>query len=141
MRWAFTLPGQPLSWNVAYRIGWKTTDGRKHLAMFKTSEATRFQSDARLIISAAKPSKWKPAEQVRIYYRFYLKRDVDCDNVMKLLNDTIEKATGVDDKRYLPCVISKEIVRKPQDARVEVVIEDRRSPSVGLPTWSTTRTG
>ena len=57
-----------------------------------------------------------------------------------ITNDTIEKATGVNDKRFLPCVLTKEIVRKPRDARVEIVVEDIKSPSVGLPTWNTIQT-
>lgn len=105
--------------------------------LVKTPRAVEYQNAARLIIGASKPSRWKPTDQVRIYYRFYLTRDIDCDNILKALNDSIEDATGINDKRFLPCVISKEVVRKPKDARVEVVLEDLRSPCVGLPSWNT----
>jgi len=108
--------------------------------LVKTPKATDYQAAAKLIIHSSKPSKWEPTEQVRVYYRFYLTRDIDCDNILKALNDSIEAATDVDDKRYLPCVISKEVVRKKKDARVEVVVADQPSPCVGLPSWNTTRT-
>ena len=140
MKWSFTIPGQPPSWNASYRIARMRNADKTFHTLVKTPKASQYQADSRLIIAAAKPSKWEPTEQVRIYYRFYLTRDIDADNILKLLNDVIEAATGVDDRRFLPCVISKEVVRKKGDARVEVVIEDLRSPSVGLPIWNTTRT-
>ena len=140
MRWGFTIPGQPPSLNRMYRIKEATAKGKTFPTLFKTEQVQAYQRTARLVIAASKPSRWRPTEQIRVYYRFYLEREIDCDNIQKALNDTIELATGINDDRYLPCVIMKEIVRKKKDARVEVVIEDIVSPSVDLPTWSTIRT-
>ena len=139
MKWGFTLPGQPPSWNTAYRI--ITKHGRRggYQALGKTSEAKRYQIGAANIIRSAKPSRWKPIGQLRIHYWLYLARDMDCDNVLKLINDVIQTATGVDDKWFLPTVEEK-TTGWGKKARVEVVIEDHESPYAGRPASSTTPT-
>jgi Holliday junction resolvase RusA-like endonuclease len=46
---------------------------------------------------------------------------MDCDNVLKALNDAIAIGLGVNDKVFLPCVRSKEIgIKSP---RVIVTVE------------------
>jgi len=140
MWWTFEIPGQPPSWNASYKIVRKYRDGRvPYHTLAKKDDVVAYQNAAKMIIGAARPSRWAPEGQVRVYYFLYLSRDIDCDNIMKAIHDSIQAATGVDDKRYLPCVVSKEIVPKPM-ARVRVIVsEDLESLSVAPRGWDTTR--
>lgn len=123
VKWGFRLPGQPISWNAAYRIGYQYGKRGRYLTLIKTPAAERYQDGAVLIIRSAKPSRWQPTGQVRVHFWIYLAKDMDCDNVLKLINDAIETATGVDDINYLPTVEEKS-KGWGKNARVEVVIED-----------------
>jgi Holliday junction resolvase RusA-like endonuclease len=130
MRWLFEIPGQPPSWNASYRIVRKFRSGKvPYHTLAKTQKVIDYQAGAKLIIQAAKPSGWRPKGQVRIYYWLYLSKDMDCDNIMKAIHDVIEMATGVDDMRFLPCVMEKTVVPK-RDAKVVVAVVDAESPSV-----------
>jgi len=127
MTWGFTLWGQPPSVNRMYEPAWKTAnDGRMYKGKRLSDVAAKYRDDAVLIIQAAKPSGWAPEGQVRIYWAFYLNNETDCDNAMKLIHDAIQKATGIDDKRYLPCVLSKEIRLPARKVRVEIIVDEVR---------------
>ena len=132
MNWGFTLYGQPPSWDDSYKIVRKWRHGPNgkipYHGLAKKEKTVAYQSEARLIIGAAKPSKWKPTGFVRVWLTFYLVNDMDCDNAMKAIHDVIEDATGVDDIKYLPVAVWKEIGCTTRDARVEVVIEHPASP-------------
>lgn len=137
--WSFTLPGQPLSWNRSYRIVTATNkQGRTYPTIAMTPAAKAYKAAAIYIIKSARPSRWKPKGQVRITFRLHLKREVDCDNVMKLIHDAIEEATGVDDKYYLPTVAEKS-TRWGKNAKVEVTVEDLGSVSQAPRASRTTR--
>lgn len=137
--WGFTLPGQPISWNRSYHIVQRRgRGGRSYGALAKTPEAVAYQNEAIYRIKRAKPAQWKPEGQVRVTFRLFLQREVDCDNVMKLIHDAIEKATGINDKYYLPTVAEKS-TRWGKKARVEVIVEDLGSVSQAPRTSSTTR--
>lgn len=136
MRWGFVLWGQPPSWNSTYRIASRERrgkDGRVRLGpdgkpetyrtLVKTEEVAKYQRDASIVVAAAKPSRWAPQGQVRIYWDLYLSRDIDCDNVMKAIHDVIAKVTRVDDARFLPCVRTKTTGVPVREARVEIVVE------------------
>lgn len=116
---SFAIPGQPLSWNRSYRqrvVGVKDRFGQAVLSasgkpktrpsQYKTEAAVQYQQTVQLACQAAKPSRFNP-EQVIIAYDFVLARDIDCDNVMKMTNDAIERALGLDDKHFYPVVRSK----------------------------------
>lgn len=142
--WRFEVPGQPPTWNGSYKIVKRhrstATGGQVPFhTLAKKDAVIKWQQDATLIIRAAKPSGWAPEWPIRVFYWFYLSRDIDCDNIMKAVNDAIEMATGVDDMRYLPCVVMKKVVPKPE-ARIVVQIEDPGSPSVAPPLSPTTPT-
>jgi hypothetical protein len=97
----------------------------------KKEPVLEYQAGARLIVRSRMPSRWKPkGEQIRIIYWLYLSHDMDCDNVMKAIHDVIEAATGVNDMRYLPCVMEKRIVPKGREKVVVVVSDDLESLSV-----------
>lgn len=95
-----------------YRYGWKKVQGRdgqpkQVVAAFKTDAAGTYQGDVRLIMRAARPSAFRPEGQIIVAYQFRLKRDTDCDNVMKAMNDAIAKELGVNDSRFLPVALEK----------------------------------
>jgi len=121
--WKVTIPGQPPSSNHAYKVvRIKRGGGVPFHTLAKTAEATAYQQGVRLIVAAAKPSGWRPEGQIRLRYRLFLDRDIDCDNVSKILNDAIARALDVNDKIFLPCYEHKETGHR-KDARVEVEIE------------------
>lgn len=135
MRWSVTIPGQPVSWDAAYRtmslpVRRRTgpvlnADGSQKMIHRpgKTDEAAQYQRDAQLIIQAAAPSGWSPAGQVRMIADLYLSSDMDDDNALKLVRDSVQRATGVDDIRYLSCTRKKEIVSA-KEARIVLTFED-----------------
>lgn len=117
----FTVDGQPVSWNASYRMRQaKVTDkhGQPVLGndlrqktisrMFKTDEARAYQDGVQMIAQAAKPSGFAPPSQIIIGYQFRLGRALDMDNAIKMLNDAIAKALGVNDSRFLPVTLSLE---------------------------------
>jgi Holliday junction resolvase RusA-like endonuclease len=127
--WRFEIPGQPPSWNASYRIVRKFRSGKvPYHTLAKTQKVIDYQTGARLIVASAKPSRWKPEGQVRIWYWLYLSKDIDCDNIMKAIHDVIESVTGVNDAMYLPVVVSKEVGCRKKDAKAVVVVEDPASP-------------
>jgi Holliday junction resolvase RusA-like endonuclease len=138
VRWGFTIPGQPPSWNHSYQITKRYTRGSvPYSTLSKKEVVVDYQRSARLIIRSARPSGWGPEGMVRVYYTFWLARDIDCDNILKAVNDALASAIGCDDSVFLPCVIWKTIGVPKTEARIEVAVEDRASPSLGPPTWST----
>ena len=131
-----TIPGQPVSWDAAYPIGKMPVrrktgpvlneDGSQKMIHrpVKSDAAKVYQQDAQLIIQAAAPSRWSPPGQVRMFVDLYLINDMDDDNALKLLRDTVQRATGVDDMRFLSCTRRKEVVSDPREARVVLTFED-----------------
>lgn len=87
----------------------RRADGSSVRSVRKANGVESYQVAATLIAKAARPSDWEPAERIRVIYRFFLKRDIDCDNALKALNDAIAKAIGTDDKRFLPYVEAKTV--------------------------------
>jgi len=100
----FTVEGQPPSVNHAYHPG-RTKDGR--LFVRKASGIENYQLLVTSACRQAKPSSWHASPQVRIKYAYYLKRDIDCDNAKKFINDAIAIALGVNDRTFLSCDMLK----------------------------------
>lgn len=128
MRWSFVIEGQPLSWNAAYRIGTFNRRAYNRAAhdvrtIIKTDEAVAYTDLATVRAREKKPPGWAPKGFVVVEFKYYLGRDVDCDNVMKLVNDGIESATGVDDRWYLPRAMSKETGLRPEQRRLEITVD------------------
>ena len=102
MSWTVTIPGAPPSTNHMYvpirgRWGGKT----------KAPGVAEYQTAVRLLVQNARPSGWMPTDQLPIRFDFFLKRDADCDNLLKALIDGIAVGLEIDDRRVLPCVRSK----------------------------------
>ena len=123
MDWFITIPGQPPSGNHANKIGRGfRRGGIAYPKIVKTDEAATYQALAALYTRTARPSGWTwSGGQVIVEYRFYLARDADCTNLIKVIEDAIFPDLGINDKYALPRAMSKELV-KPVDARVEVTI-------------------
>ena len=135
MSWTITIPGQPPSWNHAYKVTRRFRTNRRgeivpYAGIAKQDGARDWQEQVAHVIGVAKPSGWQwDGGQIRLVYRFYLERPADCDNLMKLLNDTIAAKIGVDDMHFLPCVMAKEVVPM-ADARVEIEVISERDEAM-----------
>lgn len=114
MSWTFTVEGQPPSVNRMYR----TTQGR----VYKDPKVEAYQVLVTYMAKLARPKGWEPPSPLRISYSFFLKRDADCDNLLKALNDAIAQALGINDRVFLPCVRNK-FVDGRIDSRVEVEVD------------------
>lgn len=124
MSWTIIIPGNPPSGNHANKIGrGYRRGGIAFPKMVKTPEAEAYQQGAAYIVRTARPSDWRwDGQQIVVEYRFFLSRDADCTNLIKVIEDAVFPAIGVDDKYALPRAMSKELVR-PAEARVEVTIK------------------
>jgi hypothetical protein len=115
VRWDVWLPGQPVSWDSAYPMGKMpvrrksgpvlNADGSQKMIHrpVKSDAAKVYQEGVQTIVQAAKPSRWLPTEQVRVFVDLYLMEDIDCDNATKLVFDAAAKAIGCNDRLFLPC--------------------------------------
>lgn len=124
-----------MSWNRSYRqrvVQVKDRFGRPLLndkgqpktrsGMFKTEEAETYQDSVRWLAKAARPSGFLPAHII-VGYDFILARDIDCDNVMKMIHDALSEALNLDDRHFYPAVFSKTTGSK--DPCVMVHVYDR----------------
>jgi endodeoxyribonuclease RusA len=114
VKWSFIIPGQPPSTNHMYLATVvRKADGTSARSVRKADGVESYQVAATLIARAAKPTGWVPEDRIRVIYRFWLKRDIDCDNALKALNDAIAKAIEPNDKlfdkRFLPYVEEKNV--------------------------------
>lgn len=107
---SFTVPGQPVSWNAAYQVRrYKLPNGEWQRGIRKTKEAEAYQDGVRMIARVARPSSFmvSKTQQLIVAYEFFLKKDIDCDNLLKLMNDALAEAINVNDRVFLPVVMSK----------------------------------
>lgn len=118
------VPGQPISWNHAYK---QTTqyarDGRQFRGKSMTEQAKQYQRDVGLIVGAARPSGWghDGLSYIHLRVRLFLGHDIDATNIWKTLEDAIARRLMIDDKWFLVCFESKVI--GVTDPRVEVTID------------------
>ena len=133
----FTIPGQPPSWNSSYRMRKariRDKFGQPVLGpdlkpktatrLFKTQEVVTYQEGIQYLVKASRPKGFDPKEQVIIGYQFYLGRSIDCDNVMKAVNDAIAKGLGINDAKFWPVTLHKQTGVK--DPRVVIMVFDGR---------------
>lgn len=119
---SFTVEGQPVSWNQAFRVRFQYVNGKKVRGLYKTPEAETYQDGVRLIARTARPSNFLVPENGRVIvaYDFILARDIDCDNLLKLMNDALAEAINVNDKFFMPVVMSKSVGNKNPSTTVTV---------------------
>jgi Holliday junction resolvase RusA-like endonuclease len=118
MKWNILIPGPIPSTNHIYGYA----NGR----VYKKAGVETFQAVAAHLTRLARPKGWEPAARIRLTYDFNLTRKADCDNLLKMLNDSIALALGIDDDRFLPCVLSKTMRAK--YPFVEVIVENVDEP-------------
>jgi Holliday junction resolvase RusA-like endonuclease len=102
MSWSVDIPGQPPTTNHLYvrvRGNWNK--------MAKAPGVAAFQDTVILLARQAKPSGFRVTDQIKISFAFYLKRDADCDNLMKATLDALAHALDCNDKLFLPCTTHK----------------------------------
>jgi len=139
MTWTVTIPGQPPSVNHSYKpvmIKKRGTDGNivRRIGIAKQTAVADYQTAVVGIARVAKPSRWQPSGTwIRLRYRFFLRRSIDCDNALKALNDAIAIAIGVNDERFLPCVMSKSVSTLEPNPRVEIEISSVPDDPFTLP--------
>ena len=136
MRWSVTIPGQPVSWDAAYRTGLRMVvhggkpvlrpDGTAKLIHrpVLTPEAKQWKRDVQLLAQAARPSNWHPRGQIRVLVELRLVNDMDDDNAMKLARDALHEAIGYDDIHFLMCTVSKKAGVSLRDACIKLTIDD-----------------
>ena len=135
MRWRVTIPGNAVSLDSAYRTGRMAVfrrgvpvlneDGTRKMIHRPVldSKAERWRDDCQLLMQNAMPRSFQPTEKIRIRWKFYLTRIIDSDNLIKLPSDALQRATGINDSRFLHCIEDVIVVSDPREARVEVVID------------------
>ena len=120
MRWAVTIPGQPWSGNHMYERN------AGNPGQHKKEGVETYQNHVTMLVREARPSFWRPEGQIVVEYEFYLYRDIDCTNAIKVIEDAIATALRPEDKlydrRFLPRAMFKEAGIR--DARVRVTLED-----------------
>ena len=124
LTWRVSIPGVPPSVNHMYEPRVVKTATGSYRSMRKASGVEEYQAVTAMFVRTGMPKPWRQALEkhtgyICINYWFHLKRDIDADNALKALNDSIAKALGVNDKRFLPRVIDK-YVGKNEDPRVEL---------------------
>lgn len=118
---SFTVPGQPVSWNAAFKVRrYKLPNGEWQRGIRKTPEAEAFQHGVQMIAQAANTLRFDKNLRVLVAYEFALQNDIDCDNLLKLLNDALSKAIGLNDRHFMPVVMSKTIRNAQPFTRVTV---------------------
>lgn len=144
MRWSVTIPGQPVSWDAAYRTGLipvrrkiagqrvsvLNDDGSRkmiHRPML-TAEAEQWKMDVYRLCTVAKPSRWRPEGQIRVEVVLRLVHDMDDDNAMKLARDALASAIEHDDINFLMTTKSKSSGYLLRDACVILTIDDDPAP-------------
>ena len=123
MSFRFTVPGQPLSANHAHQDVYLTRGDKRIRTRAKTPEATAYQLGVKTLASVARPTGFAPTGYIRVVFDFYLRRDIDCDNMIKLIDDAIAWALDVNDRWFLPCVRSKTVNSK-ADPHVDIEIQE-----------------
>lgn len=133
MGWSVVLPGQPPSLNSLYTMAFRRDrGGRVYKGVGKNPVARTYHDQMAMVIRAARPSGWNPEGMVRLSIRLFLTHDIDADNVLKVLSDAIETATGVNDKRFLPTVECKHTGLPLGQARVELTVSEEEPHSHGV---------
>jgi hypothetical protein len=120
VRWSVNIPGQPWSGNHANE---RNAGNRQ---MHKKPEVAAYQALVTMLTREARPTFWRPQGQVIVEYEFYLFRDIDCTNAIKVIEDAVALALRPEDRlydrRFLPRAMSK--VTGIRNARVIVTLED-----------------
>jgi len=135
MQWSVTIPGQPVSWDAAYRTGRMPVKRGGRLVLNEdltpryinrpvlTDDARVWKETVFTLARLAKPSGWKPEGQIRVLFDLRLAEDMDDDNACKLARDALAEAIGHDDRHFLACTRSKTVGRSLYAACVIITVD------------------
>ena len=124
--WRVEVPGQPPSVNHMYKPTIRESKEGSFRSMAKEGGVETYQTLAALLVKTTIPSAWKrylqsdSTSQIKVTYWFHLGPDADCSNMIKALEDSIARAMGVNDSRFLPCVVGKDTGNKEPWTSVEI---------------------
>ena len=105
MRWRVIIPGEPLSWNHAYRdVFIPRADGGTVRGRAKTPECVAYQQTVAFITAASRPTGWLPGDWIAISACLFMRRARDGDNTLKVLLDAVATGLRVNDKCFLPSI-------------------------------------
>ena len=126
--WRVWLPGRPPSWNDSYHIvrQSRATANGAHFyhTLAKKQKLIDWQADMRLIVQAAKPSRWSPEDRfIPVIWEVRLERHIDMDNLQKAVNDVLEVATGVNDKWFFPLFLPPKTGVQRKEAGIALIID------------------
>lgn len=136
MTFVIEIPGQPPSGNHANKIGRGfRRGGISYPKLVKTPEAEAYQAVAAHVARIAKPKGWVPNTHlladgyeigpfVIMEYRFWLHRDADCTNLIKVVEDGVCPALGFNDSLALPRAMLKVVGVTRKMAHTEITIID-----------------
>lgn len=115
VRWSFEVRGQPPTVNHLYVR-------KRGGGVAKAPGVEAYQTAVFYLCRDARPSGWRPdpTHQIRIMFSFFLGRDADCDNLLKSIQDAVALALGINDRMFIPCVISKETGCKDPYTKIEI---------------------
>jgi len=125
--WRFDVPGQPPSLNHSYQIiRLRRKNGSTYQRLGKIQKVENYQQEVAFLARQTRPKGWepRPGAFIRIKYWMHVGRDIDCDNVLKAINDGLKWGLNVDDKRFLPYVVTKTTKNKNPHVEIEVSDED-----------------
>lgn len=120
MRWDAVIEGQPPSLNHIYQTRTRQVkragqpvfkaDGSPAMQTYRalTAEAEAYRDGVQMILQTRRPSRWAPTGQIRVLLDLALGREIDDDNVLKLIYDALKEAISYDDKHFLHCIRTKE---------------------------------
>ena len=103
----FEIPIKPISINDAYK-------GRR----YSTDEHKKFKDLASILLRKLNLPKLRPKQEFYVIYRFHIGRSADYDNCIKVVQDQICNALGVDDRWIGSCYVKK-IKAKKGDEKIE----------------------
>lgn len=134
-QWSVTIPGQPVSWDKAYKTGRVALRKAGQAVLNEdftqryvsrpvlTPEARTWKETVLTLCRLAKPSGFRPEGQIRVLFDLRLATDMDDDNACKLARDSLAEAIGHDDRYFLACTRSKESGRTLRDACLIITVD------------------
>lgn len=114
--WTVEIAGNPPTINASYKIVYMRpfcpVCNRGTARLGKAPDVEVWQTAVAFSVQAARPRGWQPSRRVRIGIEWYMIRaGRDADGPLKACLDGIKVGLGIDDRIFLPTIISNEIDR------------------------------
>ncbi len=112
------IPGNPPGVNHTYRVF--TVNGKARVS--KRRDVESWQAAVAFLVRSVKPSGWTPSRRVRVEVQWWTARAHDADAGLKALLDGLAVGLDINDKCFLPTVLSNEVDKA--NPRTEVTIRN-----------------